>query len=66
MTNKMKLFRTIYYFIVPSLLNMFRAIIIAHNQELLNCNYSFWLYSRLSLPTAVMADTHGSGRQKQT
>ena len=24
--------------------------IIAHHQELLNCNYSFWFYSRLSLP----------------
>jgi len=28
--------------------------IIAHHQELLNCNYSFWFYSRLSLPAAVM------------
>jgi len=29
--------------------------IIAHHQELLNCNYSFWFYSCLSLPAAVMA-----------
>jgi hypothetical protein len=29
--------------------------IIAHYQELLNCNYSYWFYSRLSLPAAVMA-----------
>jgi hypothetical protein len=30
--------------------------IIAHYQELLNCNYSFWFYTRLSLPAAVMAE----------
>ena len=30
--------------------------IIAHHQELLSCNYSFWVYSRLSLPAAVMAE----------
>jgi hypothetical protein len=29
--------------------------IISHYQELLNCNYSFWFYSRLSLPAFVMA-----------
>jgi hypothetical protein len=28
--------------------------IIAHHQELLNCNYSFWFYSRLSLLAAVV------------
>jgi hypothetical protein len=41
--------------------------IIAHHQELLNCNYSFWFYSRLSLPAAVIAEfqlSHDSGRQK--
>jgi len=32
------------------------SVIISHNQELLNCNYSFWFYSRLSLPVAVMAE----------
>jgi len=30
--------------------------IIAHHQELLNCNYSFWFYTRLSLPAAAMAE----------
>jgi hypothetical protein len=30
--------------------------IISHHQELLKCNYSFWFYSRLSLPVAVMAE----------
>jgi len=39
--------------------------IIAHHQELLNCNYSFWFYSRLSLPAAVMAEWD-SGQQRQT
>jgi hypothetical protein len=29
--------------------------IIAHHQELLNCNYTFWFYSRLPLLAAVMA-----------
>jgi len=28
--------------------------IIPHHQELLNCNYSFWFYARLSLPAVVM------------
>jgi len=37
--------------------------IITHHQEVLNCNYSFWFYSRLSLPSAVK---HDSGRQRQT
>jgi len=43
--------------------------IIAHYQELLNCNYSFWFYSRLSLPAAVIVEwefSHDSGRQRQT
>jgi len=30
--------------------------IIAHNQEHLNCSYSFWFYSRVSLSAAVMAE----------
>jgi hypothetical protein len=43
--------------------------IIAHHQELLNRNYSFWFYSRLSLLAAVMAEwalNHDSGQQRQT
>jgi hypothetical protein len=43
--------------------------IIAHHYELLNYNYIFWIYSRLSLPAAVMAEwgfSHVSGRQRQT
>jgi len=30
--------------------------IIAYHQELLNCNYILWFYSRLPLPAAVMAE----------
>jgi len=30
--------------------------LIDQHQELLNCNYSFWFYSRLSLPAAVVAE----------
>ena len=30
--------------------------IIPHRHELLNCKYSFWFYSRLSLPAAVMSE----------
>jgi hypothetical protein len=30
--------------------------IFAHHQEHLNCNYSFWYNSRVSLPTAVMTE----------
>ena len=37
--------------------------IIAHHQELLNCNYSFWVYSRLSLPAAVMTAAGNDKRQ---
>jgi hypothetical protein len=30
--------------------------IVAHHQELPNSNYSFWFYSRLSLPAAAMPE----------
>jgi len=32
--------------------------IFAHHQEHLNCVYSFWYYSRVSLPAVVPATTH--------
>jgi len=41
----------------------------AHHQEHLNCIYSFWYYSRMSLSVGVMADlcqfllSHDSSRQ---
>jgi hypothetical protein len=30
--------------------------VIAHHQEHLNCSYSFWFYSRVSLSAAFVAD----------
>ena len=56
MTNKMQLCRSIYYSIVPLIAQHVSSDIIVLHQELLNCNYSFWFYSRLSLPTDVMAE----------
>jgi len=40
--------------------------IIARHQELLNCNYGFWFYSRLSLPAAVMAAAGNDKRNTET
>jgi hypothetical protein len=54
MTNKMQLCRTVYYHC--SLTAQHVSSDIAHHQELLNCNYSFSFYTRLSLPAAVMAE----------
>ena len=45
MTNKMQLCRTIYYSIFPLTDQQVLSDIIAHHQELLNCNYSFSFYS---------------------
>jgi hypothetical protein len=39
---------------------------IAHYQELLKSNYSFWFYSRLSLPAAVMSDRELSDHSAMT
>jgi len=56
MTNKMQQWREIYLFHCSLTARHVSSYIIAHNQELLNCNYSFWFYTRLSLPAAVMAE----------
>ena len=44
--------------------------IIVHHKEHLNCSYSFWFYSRVSLLAAVMAEwellSHDSSRQRHT
>jgi len=53
MTNKMQLYRIIYC--SSTALHASRDIF-AHNQEHLNCMYSFWIYSRVSLSAAVMAE----------
>jgi hypothetical protein len=52
MTNKMQLC-SIIYCILTSL--HVSSDIFAHHQEHLNCNYSFWFYSRASLSAAAMA-----------
>jgi hypothetical protein len=40
--------------------------VIAHHQELLNYNCSFWFYSRLSLLAAVMAEWELSSHSAMT
>jgi hypothetical protein len=52
MTNKIQLCRIMYCSL--SVLHVSSGIIARH-QEQLNCIYSFWFYSRVSLSTAVMA-----------
>jgi hypothetical protein len=54
LTNKMQLCRIIYC--SSTALHVSRDIF-AHHQELLNCIYSFWYYSRTSLPADVMTPT---------
>ena len=46
MTNKMQLCRKIYYSHYSLTVQHVSSYIIAHHQELLNCNYSFCFYSR--------------------
>ena len=52
-TNKMQLCRIIYCFLTA--LHVSNDIF-AHDREHLNCNYSFWFYSRLSLSAAADND----------
>jgi hypothetical protein len=51
MTNKMQLCRLIYCSLTALHVS---SDIFAHHQEHLNCIYSFWHYSRMSLPSGVM------------
>jgi len=53
MANKMQLCRIIYYSLAALHVSSY---IFAHHQEHLNCIYSFWFYSRMSLSAAVMAE----------
>jgi hypothetical protein len=53
MANKMQLRGIIY---CSSTALHVSSDIIAHHQEHLNCIYSFWYYSHMSLPAAVMAE----------
>ena len=47
----MQLCRIIYYSLAA--LHVSNDIF-AHHQEHLNCNYSFWYYTRMSLPAGIM------------
>ena len=49
----MQLFRIIYCSLTATHVS---SDIFAHHQEHLNCIYSFWVYSRVSLSAAVMAE----------
>jgi hypothetical protein len=51
MTNKTQLCGIIYCSLTA--LNV-SSDIFAHHQEHINCIYSFWYYSRMSLPIGVM------------
>ena len=50
-TNEMQLCRIIYCSLTSLHVS---SNTFAHHQEHLNCNYSFWVYSRVSLSAAVM------------
>jgi len=58
MTNKMQLCRIIYCFLTALHVS---SDIFAHHQAHLNCNYSFWFYSRV-----VVGCCHDSSRQRHT
>jgi len=51
MTNEMHLCRIIYYSLAALHVS---SDIIAHHQEHLSCNYSFWFHSHVLLSAAVM------------
>jgi hypothetical protein len=53
MTNKMQLCRIINCSMTPLHVS---SNIFAHHQEHLNCIYSFWYYSRMSLPADVKTE----------
>ena len=55
MTNKMELCRIIYYSLAALRVS---SDIFAHHQEHLNCIYSFWFYSRVSLSASVSCQQH--------
>ena len=53
MTNKMQLCRIIYCSLIALHVS---SDVFARHQEDLNCIYSFWYYSRVSLPADVKAE----------
>jgi hypothetical protein len=67
MTNKMQLFRLIYYTLAPLHVS---SDIFAYHQEHLNCIYSFWYYTHVLLPVGIMGElerefqhSHNTSRQ---
>jgi len=56
MTKKMQLCRTSLLFPCFLVALHVSSDVIAHHQEHLNCSYSFWFYSRVSLWAAVMVE----------
>jgi hypothetical protein len=70
LTKKMQLCRIIYCSLTALHVS---SDIIAHHQEHLNRIYSFWYYSRVSWPAAVMDELelqfqliHDTSRQRHT
>jgi hypothetical protein len=55
MTNKIQLCRIIYFSLTALHVS---SNIFAYHQEHLNCNYSFWFYSRVSLSAADSSRRH--------
>jgi len=53
MTNKMQRCRIIYYSLAALHVS---SDIFSHHQEHLNCIYSFWCYTRESLPAGFMGE----------
>jgi len=66
MTNKMQLRRISLLFPCSLATLHVSSDFIAHHQEHLNCSYSFWFYSRVSLSAVFMAQSHESSRQRYT
>jgi hypothetical protein len=62
MTNKMQLCRIIYCSLTALHVS---SNIFAHHQEHLNCTYSFWYYSSVSLPAVVMGE-HETRKSQNT
>jgi len=67
MTNKMQLCKIIYYSLAALRVS---TEIFAHHQEYLNCNYSLWYYTRMSLAVGIMEvlfqHSHDTSRQRHT
>ena len=63
MTNRMQLCRIIYCFLTALHVS---SDIFTHHQEHLNCNDSFWYFSRMSSPDGVMGELELSSNSLKT